>query len=126
VKKGPFFEHSPTLYDISAVPYWGKINKGMVKMYKVEVLGKFPVIQHFPIGKVFFMLDEASSTTPMKCAPTERELIALQKQAASMGSTLNHPVLGGKFSSNDSMNQLMALDQEKRRHLQSQRMGPPL
>jgi len=26
VKKGPFFEHSPILYDISAVPNWKKIN----------------------------------------------------------------------------------------------------
>jgi len=65
MKKGPFYEHSPTLYDISGVPYWAKINKGMIKMYKVEVLGKFPVIQHFPIGNVFFTLDEAMATTPM-------------------------------------------------------------
>jgi serine/threonine-protein phosphatase 2A activator len=28
VKKGPFWEHSPTLYDISGVRAgWGKINK---------------------------------------------------------------------------------------------------
>lgn len=65
MKKGPFYEHSPTLYDISGVPYWAKINKGMIKMYEVEVLGKFPVIQHFPIGNVFFTLDEAIATTPM-------------------------------------------------------------
>jgi serine/threonine-protein phosphatase 2A activator len=64
MKKGPFYEHSPTLYDISGVPYWAKINKGMIKMYKVEVLGKFPVIQHFPIGNVFFTLEEAKSAIP--------------------------------------------------------------
>lgn len=69
MKKGPFYEHSPTLYDISAVPYWGKINKGMVKMYKAEVLGKFPVIQHFPIGKVFFTLDEARSSSTIPATP---------------------------------------------------------
>jgi len=59
MKKGPFFEHSPTLYDISGVPYWWKINQGMIKMYKAEVLGKFPVVQHFPIGRVFFTLERA-------------------------------------------------------------------
>jgi serine/threonine-protein phosphatase 2A activator len=85
MKKGPFFEHSPTLYDISAVPYWWKINKGMVKMYKAEVLGKFPVIQHFPIGRVFFPLDEATNTIPTKL-PTK--LVASQEKAPSMGGTL--------------------------------------
>jgi serine/threonine-protein phosphatase 2A activator len=60
MKKGPFWGHSPTLYDISGVPYWGKINQGMIKMYEAEVLGKFPVIQHFPMGNAFFTLDEAT------------------------------------------------------------------
>ena len=51
VKKGPFFEHSPYLYNISGIKDgWGKINKGMLKMYDAEVLGKFHVVQHFPFG----------------------------------------------------------------------------
>lgn len=52
VKKGPFFEHSPMLNDISAVPSWEKTAQGMHKMYRAEVLLKFPVIQHFLFGSV--------------------------------------------------------------------------
>jgi len=50
VKTGPFFEHSPTLDSVANVIHWDKVNQGMMKMYKGEVLGKFPVMQHFKFG----------------------------------------------------------------------------
>ncbi|KAI9151959.1 phosphotyrosyl phosphatase activator PTPA [Paramyrothecium foliicola] len=54
VKKGPFWEHSPILFDISGIrDGWGKINKGMIKMFNAEVLSKFPVVQHFPFDGAY-------------------------------------------------------------------------
>ena len=53
VKKGaPFGESSPMLNDISAVPSWDKVTSGLMKMFKAEVIGKFPVIQHLKFGSI--------------------------------------------------------------------------
>lgn len=52
VKSGPFAEHSNLLYSITSVPHWGKVNSGLIKMYKAEMLHKFPVIQHFRFGSI--------------------------------------------------------------------------
>jgi len=81
VKKGPFWEHSPILFNISGIKDgWGKINKGMLKMYDAEVLGKFPVVQHFPFGKFFKWErdpEAATSTGPS---------VHAQQQPASSGA----------------------------------------
>lgn len=48
LKRGRSFgEHSPLLYDLTGLPDWERINRGMVRMYQEEVLYKFPVVQHF-------------------------------------------------------------------------------
>ncbi|KAL5108842.1 Serine/threonine-protein phosphatase 2A activator [Taenia crassiceps] len=37
---------------LSSVPNWEKVNSGMIKMYKGEVLDKFPIVQHFLFGNL--------------------------------------------------------------------------
>lgn len=63
VKKAPFAEHSPILYDVSQIKTgWSKINQGMIKMYKGEVWLKVVVVQAFLFGTLFpFCPDSGAS-----------------------------------------------------------------
>jgi len=63
VKTGPFAEHSNQLWNISGVPLWSKVNTGLIKMYKAEILAKFPVIQHFLFGSLFTLEPEKTGPT---------------------------------------------------------------
>lgn len=63
VKRGAFFEHSRMLYSIRNLPHFTKLNGGMLKMYKGEIMDRFLVLQHFRFGKLLKWQDEPEKET---------------------------------------------------------------
>lgn len=70
VKTGVFAEHSNQLWNISGVPYWDKVNSGFLKMYRAEVLGKFPVVQHIFFGSLF-SIEKSVTPLPPRYGPPQ-------------------------------------------------------
>ncbi|RMZ68401.1 serine threonine- phosphatase 2A activator 1 [Pyrenophora seminiperda CCB06] len=116
VKKGPFWEHSNILYDVSGVKAgWAKINKvsfflntrkvtpdiltkygiqGMIKMYNAEVLSKFPVVQHFPFGSLFpFTPDPAAKQIQATVHTASQPKASSSSSSSSSSSTTTQPPL---------------------------------
>ncbi len=79
VKTGPFAEHSNQLWNISAVQGWEKVCRGLVKMYRAEVLAKFPVVQHVYFGTLF-KLEKSENPVP-------EVVLAPRGQQTTLGGT---------------------------------------
>jgi hypothetical protein len=47
-----FAEMAPLLHDICLIESWDRVSKGLLSMFEEEVLGKFPVAQHFLFGSL--------------------------------------------------------------------------
>ncbi|KKA27042.1 hypothetical protein TD95_003953, partial [Thielaviopsis punctulata] len=88
VKTGPFGEHSPVLYDVSGITTgWGKINKGMIKMFNAEVLSKFPVVQHFRFGGLFRWEEDPEAPVPQPSVHvTNQPQHSFQRPGAGAGA----------------------------------------
>lgn len=94
VKRGPFWEHSPILFDISGIKDgWGKINKGLIKMYDAEVLAKFPVVQHFPFGGLFAWEKDPDAKPLVHNTHTASQPLR-DPRGAGNGSTIMRPPPG--------------------------------
>ncbi len=72
VKSGPFAEHSNQLWNVSGVPLWSKVYLGLIKMYRAEVISKFPVIQHTYFGSVFRLEQAKDQRATAKLQQTRR------------------------------------------------------
>ncbi|KXN91754.1 Serine/threonine-protein phosphatase 2A activator 1 [Leucoagaricus sp. SymC.cos] len=97
VKRGPFFEHSSQLYSIATgVPTWAKVNSGLFKMYRAEVLGKRVVVQHIPLGGLLewetLTADQSSpSSTPSQVSQQTMAVNARTTDSPSQNSSSAHP-----------------------------------
>lgn len=61
IKKGPLQETSPVLCDVCRLSSWQRVCSNLFRMYKGEVLGKYPIMQHFLFGSLLTLQPSHSS-----------------------------------------------------------------
>lgn len=90
IKLGPFHEHSPIIYDIHhSVSLWSKVLSGLLKMYDVEVLGKFPVVQHFWFGNGLYPWRDAETNAELPVRQSEKEDQSEETEEESFPGLIN-------------------------------------
>lgn len=102
LKLGPFHEHSPVLYDIhKSVSLWSKVETGLLKMYEVEVFGKFPVVQHFWFGEGLYPWTDAETLKPLPIKPADELDNNSEKSGENLPGLING--LHGTKTTNDNI-----------------------
>ena len=97
VKTGPFQEHSHILYELSTkISSWEDIFNGLMKMFRVEVLGKFPVAQHFYFGTILkptwlTQKDRNGSAGTRTSKDTKGTAATTATMTTAMGETTTRP-----------------------------------
>ncbi|XP_045131475.1 serine/threonine-protein phosphatase 2A activator-like isoform X1 [Portunus trituberculatus] len=103
VKTGPFAEHSNQLWNISGVQSWTKINQGLIKMYKAEVLHKFPVVQHVLFGSI---LSICPATEMVYYPPPGTDMPHLSSKNPTAPSFMTSKPAQGKLPFNDAVSSM--------------------
>lgn len=119
LKRGPFSEHSPLLYDIAQnVPTWYKVYLGMLKMYDAECLLKRPVVQHFVFGGVGYAWE--GSDAP----PGPASAVPARPRALCPTALPHAPVVAPSVRATQP-NRIGALRSPARMSTQGDSSGPP-
>jgi len=90
VKTAALAWNSPMLNDISAVKTWEKVNEGLGKMYRVEVMGKLPIMQHFLFGRIINF--EPSSSTSSNAVNAGLEEVLPMHVHSMRGDCCGNPI----------------------------------
>ncbi|KAJ3343112.1 Serine/threonine-protein phosphatase 2A activator 2 [Gonapodya sp. JEL0774] len=102
VKTATLRWHSPMLDDISGVKSWHKVNEGMVKMYKAEVLGKLPIMQHFLFGSIL-AFDGSGGRHELDASDEHFHVFALGQQVPNCCGMRIPSSIAGASARNDAM-----------------------